>query len=642
MADFFCIVELIKYYDLDNSKLMYHAPFTYKAKMKTSSGFTSYFLTTFGATDATDKEILNIKGCIVDYDNFYSVQLSENDCIDNEESIYFDIAEQMFYIHLNHSLNPYNCIIEYGKVLGYTNDKIRNFNGINYIPLVKSIPNFSIHVDPLRYTRQSFYGGDIVFDNTPVDGTNNGTFDSNEEFTGNDIFIFYGEDGDDYDELYLLSNCYVENTILSMDEIIVKIKDKREQQTIKAPLDVFDDTTFPDINPDLVGDIMPDAYGRLHGVPGICIDSEQNGNKEFHFASVITAAPAPVFYIEIDGVWTITAPAATDYANGRATFAVADIHVDGDNTKGINKIMCVGYFRPYYNPGDIIADLNDRFLNISYNNSNYDTIEWEDEKQYLENVGLYMNDQRELYEWIELLQNGSTVGFQYLFIEGRRTLRLDNPNRTEIDTIYAVEILNNDKLQFNNNEDFFATDAVVFYRKNHTTDEFMRYENNDYHDIVMSQHRKNEQYDTESLLYTESQADDKSIIILEDLQKERPTGKIVLFGKRHFEKLLFDIIDAEISYPGEKIRVDNVDIFVKTDSGTDTYIKTHDINIDHYIKADYTIRDIIINYREYLGWMRFQIIGLYPNFDSGTIEIEIRQRDYSDEFERITGYSPST
>jgi len=643
MSDFFVIAELIKYFLLDNTKLIYHNSFVYKITVKAPTLLDSYFTTIFGAEDDTDKEILNIKGCIVDYENVYSMQTSITDCEDNEESFYYDIANQTFYIHLEHTLNPYTARIEYGKVYGFTNDKIRNFYGIDYIPLIKSIPKYSLKVDPLRYTKQAFYGGDVIFDNTPITGqSNDGTFDSNVEFTGNDIFLLCGENDDGYDDLILIANNYIENTIISMQEIRAITKDKREQQSKKIPVAIFDDTTFPDIDPDLIGDIMPDCYGRKYGIPGICIDSEQAGNKEFHFASVIQAAPAPVFYIEIDGVWTITAPSATDYANGRATFAIADIHKDGDNTKGINKVMCVGYFRPFNNPGDIIADMNDSFLNISYNSSNYNTTEWEDEKQYLENVGLYMDEQKDIWEWIELLQNGSTVGFQYLWVDGKRTLRLDNPNRPITDTIYAVEILNNDTLEFDNNEDFFATDVIINYRKNEESGDFSRFENNDYHEEVMAEHRKNEQYDTESLLYTESQAEDKSIIIMEDLKKERPIGKIRLFGKVHFEKLLFDIIYPELSYPGEKIGSESVDLYIEGDIGEDTYLETDDTDVDVYVDTDYTKRDIIINGREYLGWDRYQIIGLFPDFNTGHIDVEIRQRDYSEEFENITGYLPET
>lgn len=643
MADFFTVVELIKYFEIDTAALMIHTSFVYKSKMKTSSNLsdTSYFFSIFGAEDNTNKQALNIKSVVIGIENYYSMQTSINDCINNEESFYFDISDQMLYIHFNHNVGPSGITVEYGKVFGYTNDKIRNFNGIDYIPLVKSIPNLKLKVDPLRYTQQSFYGGDIIMNNQPVDGSNDGSFDSNQEFTGNDVYIYFGEDGDDYTDLIFIGNNYIENTKISLNEIDVITKDKREQQSVTAPSEKFTISDFPDLDPDLDGEIKPDAYGQCLGVPGICVDSEQAGNKTFYFASVITAAQAPVFKSKQDEKWTTIVPASTDYANGMATFNTADVHVDGDNTKGLLDVRCDGYFRPYYNPADIISDLNDRFLDITYNASNYDTTEWEDEKFYLENIGLYMDEEKELYEWMELIQNGSTVGFQYLFVAGRRTIRLDNPNRESVMTIYAQEIIND--LEFNNNEDFFSTHAVIMYRKNYSTDKYLRYENTDYYYQVLQEHRKSQQYETESLIYTEALAEDKSIIILEDQKKERPTGILLLHGKNYHNLKLFDIIDAEISKPGQKTGEEEVDVYIwGDDDSVDVYVwEDGTTGLDVFSWVDYTKRDIIINYREFLGWMRFQIIGLFPKFN-GNIEIEVRQRDYSDEFERITGYTPGT
>lgn len=642
MADFFCIVELIKYFDLDASKLMIYNSFVYMTKVRTETVLDSYFTTLYGASDNTGKETLNIKGVIVDITNRYDMQTSLNDCEDNEESFYFDIENQILYIHFDHTINPYTHDVEYGKVYGYTNDEIRNFNDINYIPLVKSIPNFSIKVDPLRYTRQAFFGGDIVFNNQPVDGSNNGTFDSNQEFTGNDIFLYFGADGDTYTDLILIANNYIENTIISLDEIVVKTKDKREQQTIKIPTETFNDTDYPDIDPDLVGKTKPDAYGYLNCVPGICINSEQAGAKTFYFASIISfpaLGPVPTFEVYEDEQWISIATAATDYPNGTATFAVADVHVDGDNTKGIKKVRCVAaYYRPEINPADIIADLNDRYLGVPYNSSNYNTTEWVDESTYLSNVGLYLKEQKELYEWIEILQNGTTVGFQYFFDNGLRTIRLDNPNRDASRTIYAVEILND--FSFDNNEQFFSTHAKIEYNRNQQSKETQYYENLDYYNDVIKQHRKEVRYDAEVLWLTEAYAEDKSIIIMEDQQRERPVGKLLLHGKDFFELRLFDIIDAEISYTGETTGQEYADVYVATDDAAEDEYRASDSGYDVYVAVDYTQRDITIHYREFLGWMRFQIIGLYPNFENGDIEIEVRQRDYSDAFDTVTGYTP--
>jgi hypothetical protein len=642
MADFFVIAELIKYFELDTDLLMIESPFVYKAKITTLPTFTSYFLTTFGAEDDTNKEILNIKGLIVDINNFYSIQTSIDDCDDNEHSFYFDFVNQLLYIHLDHNTSPNDCIIEYGKVYGYTNDKVRTFNSVNYLPLLKSIPSFKLKVDPLRYGRQAFYSGSVIFNNHAVDGSEDGSFDSNIEFTGNDIYLLCGNDSDDYDDLILIANNYIENTIISLDEVEVITKDKREQQSTQAPTDTFTLEEFPDLDPDLVGDIKPDAYNSPPSVPGICVNSENAGAKTFYFASVIQSAPAPVFKKYEDDIFVTVVPSATDYTHGMVTFAVADIHVDGDNSKGIFDVICEGTFIDLQNPGDIIAYLNDRYLSITYNSSNYDTTEWEDEKQYLEDISLYMKDEKELFEWIEIIQNGSTVGFQYLFENNKRTLRLDNPNRTPVRNIQSVEILNNGELKFNNNEDFFATHVIVDYKKNNYTDKYMRYQNDDYYNTVFREHRKDTPFPVECLLATEAQADDKSVILLEDLQKERPTGIITLYGKEFYTLKIFDIIMAEISKPGIKTGHVERTIYAagRGTTGTTYTADRGTTGYDLYTATRETIIDIIIGYREYLGSKRFQIIGITPDFENETIDIEIREREYSDLFDSITGYTP--
>jgi hypothetical protein len=616
MADYFLIAEIIKYFDLDNSLLIYHTSFVYKAQLRTDNNFNSYFLSVFGASDNTGKETLNIKGIIVDIDNFYSLQTSLTDCEDNEESFYFDIANQTLYIHLNHLLNPYACTIEYGKVYGYTNDKVRYFNGITYLPELISVPNYKIRVDPLRYTQQAFYGGDFIFNNRPIDGNNNdGKFDSNEEFTGNEIFCYYGETTDEYDDLLLIANNYIYNTILGMDKVIVKTKDKREQQTKKIPIDTFNDTDFPDIDPDLVGDIKPYAFGYLYAVPGICVNSQQSGNKTFYFASNIVTSPAPVYEAYQDDVWTTITPTASDTGPGLITFANADVHIDGDNTKGLYNVRMTGYFvQPYYYPAQIMELINDVFLNVSFNASNYNLTEWNAEKAYLnEEIGIYLDEEKQIYEWFELLQNGSVLGFQYLFLNGKRTIKIDNPNKTPVMTIYAQQILNNSNPQINNNEDFYSSHAKIFYKKNLITGNFLNYKNTDYYNNVIKEHRKEEQYETETLLNTEAQAIDKSKIIMEDQQKERFTTELLVHGKSFFELELFDIINAELSYPGQKTGVE-----------TSGYYET----------------DIKVGYRAFLGMKRLQIIGLDYDFNKGNVLIEVRQRDYSNVFASITGYTP--
>ena len=638
MAKYFTVTEIIKYFELNTNGLFYYSPFVFFIKVSTQNLSDSYFITVFGAVDVTNKEILNIQGLYIDIDNFYPVQESLNDCITTEESIFFDGENQFLYIHINHLLNPYSVLTEYGKTFGYTNDGVRNFNGIDYNPQLISIPNLSNGSDPLQYGRQSFFGGDHVYNNTPVKPGGNGDFDTDEQLHGNDTNVLFGENGNTYEELKRINKNYIDETIIDFEKAILKTKDKREQQSTLIPNEFFNNTDYPFIDDDLIDQIKPEAYGDCVGIPGICINFKETGvNKKFYFSSDIFALN--IVYAKKNNIWDIVAPISVN--NGIIELLDSDAYIDGDNTKGLNDIKANGIFLNYLNPADITSAWNLRYLNVPFNNTNYNTAEWNNEKQYLGDVGIYLDSQKEIYSYIEELQNGSTVGFQYIIEYGKRTIRLDNPNRDPIFRIEAVEIINNNNLKKNNNEELFATDAVVFYEHDYTENKSLRFKNTDYYEQVFRQHRKNKTFEIESLFLSENRARNKSIIIMEDQQKTRFIISVILSDMKYFDLRIYDIVEIELSYPGEKYKTEYVDQKLIKFSGDvpDGIFVTRSAG-DVWKKVNYRRRDIYINKREFEGWQRMQVIGLLPDFTAGIINVTLRQRNYSSEYERITGFTP--
>ena len=135
-------------------------------------------------------------------------------------------------------------------------------------------------------------------------------------------------------------------------------------------------------------------------------------------------------YVEQDD--KITSVSHSGFTNsGLFLLSDADAYQDGDNTKGLRKVYVTGVMRNLTNPADIIVDLNARLANIQYNSTNYNLTEWESEKTALAGVSLYMKDSKSLYDWISLLQSGSTWGFRYEDT-GKRTIRRDDPDRATI------------------------------------------------------------------------------------------------------------------------------------------------------------------------------------------------------------------
>ena len=643
MADYFLIAEILKYFELESDKLFYYSAFVYQVKMTTLDLSACYFFDSlFGAEDTTNKEVLNIRGVYIDIDTYCPNQTTLADCLSDDTTCYFDIANQTLYIHYPYDVNPGIVTVEYGKIYGFTNDEIRTFNSIDYLPELNQIPALQKEIDPLQYESMSFYGGDVIFNNTPVDPSLDGAgrFDDDTQFTGNDVALLYGQDGDTYTDLILICTNFIEKTVSNFLEAIVSTRDKREKESILFPIDTFLAADFPDIADDLKGKIKPVAYGRRWYTPGICVNSKSALSKEFFFSENIFG----IFDVEaeIDKVWTIVVPTATNLVTGIVTLAVADAHIDGDNAKGLNRVRCAAEFSATDIPSFIIRDLNSRALGIDYNASNYNTVEWTSEDAIHENASIYMDTQKDLHEWISILQNSTLVGFQYMFENGRRTIRNDNPNRPYAFIIEAVEILNNYNLEKDNNEDNFFTDAIIQSEKIDSEDEFYyTYQNLDYYEESFREHRRNKTLKLEIDQSNSAVSRYKTAILLDDQHKSRPIIEIVLGDKKYFELRIYDMLYVELSYPGEITGYDNLDHFLFTDSTTlDNFLFTDSTALDNYLFLDYSSQEIRINQREFMGWQRMQVIGLYPDFENGTIRVKLRQRDYSDVFDLYTGYSP--
>jgi len=555
MSEIFTVVEIVKPFSLDVLNFFYISPFIVCSKVTAPIGLNSFFFSVFGAEDTTNKELILIKSIIRDYNNYHSRMENLTDCEGSENSFYYDFTNRLLYIHHDHNINFFSHTWEYGKVYGFTSDKIRDFWGVPYKPEVRNIPNYRLEVDPLQYQNMAFFGGNIELANETAQ------WDSETNLLGNDIYCLIGQEGDDYSDLFLFALNYISNLRRNMTTCVFDSKDKREQQNIKIPLDTFTITDFPLINTDLIGKIKPEAYGSCRGIPGICIDENNAGNpKTFYFASTITGTPD--FYAKKDDLWTAVTPTLIDNSNGTATFALVDCHVDGDSTKGLLAIKATGTFCNFSNPADIIAEWNSRFLGVQFNSSNYNIIEWSLEKVFLKPVGIYLKDQKNIYDWISLLQAGSTVGFQYMIENGKRTIRLDNPNRTTVMDVQAIQILNNGELEEDDNAELFSSHARIQYNQDNSDDLWESTENYDYYDIVFAQHRMDKQFDEDSLLTIQADAEDRAVIVMEDQYKVRPIAPIQVHGKEFFALRLFDLINAELSYPGERKEIKYVDNWI--------------------------------------------------------------------------------
>ena len=751
----------------------------------------------------------------------YTLNLAEmdslEDCQGQEESFYFDAVNQILYIHVTHTENPFAQTIETGLLFGYCSDKVRYFGNQEYKPILLSIPTISQSADPLQYDIMAFSGGSVVL-------SNDGEFDTFEKLYGNTIRLKIGKEGDDYTDLVTIFSGYIKDYTTTTKDITIDIGDNREKLQIQYPTQVFDALTG--LAEDSNGQLIPDGYGSVIQVPAYPIEvgavetlltfdgvddyisladpaslqtnmlsvsawfkTTSNGSQviirkrlygyrlsinnglvyfgiyetsssemyaqstnqyndglwhnavgtyngttvklyvdsllvsEFDGAGTgvifytpdliaigrdggssaeyfngnikdvqyfnrdidatevesiyvgdtvtdglvsrwllnettgttandsvgsndgtISGASWVVFsgmrfrwglsttsvtkaYVEQDDKITEVTPISSTN-DGILLLSEANAYIDGDNTKGLRKVYVTGVMRNLTNPADIIVDLNARLANIQYNSTNYNMTEWEAEKASLADVSLYMDNSKSLYDWISLLQSGSTWGFRYED-SGKRTIRLDDPDRTQITfsdgttIITPVEIRNSD-IPVNQNADLYATSCIVKYGYNHRTQSYSQVENTDYKDAVLQEHRIEKIITLESLLTSKADAEEKALRIMQDQSKVRPIITLELEVSKYTTPRIYDIIQAEVSLLTRESKIPGAWSYVLGDMD----ILGDDLGlIGEVHKLTRTEAYTKNGSRLYFGALKGQVIGIEPMTDTDSVILKIRERD---------------
>jgi hypothetical protein len=573
-------------------------------------------------------EAYQFSNLLVDYAPYYLATTLE-ECIDTSLSYYID--GPTLYVHYSYNHPPFVfASIMYGRLFGFTNRGVKRYNRVTYLSNISSIPRFSEIIDPVAYSKMSDNSGTVVLSNS------DGAFDEMASVFGNDVNIKFGTNDGEYSSLKNIVKYYVNNYAVSLKEASFSLKDKRSLLSTKYPNEFFEQTTYPYLENDHIDKLIPDAFGTCFGVPGICINGDEgNVDKIFKFAGVITTLTA--VYVYRDEQWNdITGDVISiDNSNGTVTLPVSDAHDNGDYTNGILDVKMDGVFRPETNPGDVIAKLNYLSEGIEFLANNYNLMEWESELRPLKDIGIYMAEQKETSEWIELIQNGSVVGFEYMYDYDKITARLDNPNRTPVMSIDNIQVVNMEDVEIDYNAGLYASIAKINYKHDENEDTYLSYINDTFRPDVLEIHRKDYQYETNSLLPTEESAITKSNVIMDDQKQIRPIYRnIKLWGYDFFDLRLYDIVNVDLSIFGIIARIpyimDEYVIFMDQADEDEVIFSSETTSDVDIVFTGVRGKKIVPNTnRTFAGIIRAQIIERELDPENGCVTITIRQRDES-------------
>lgn len=508
----------------------------------------SYWKTWTGI-DESKTGTLNITSFVRDSLYRYSKVDTLLDCIADEQTLYFDIVNQVLYVHFEHGYNIYGNNYSYGLFFGYSNKTVFYLDNIEYLPLIQNSPKVS--------ASQDFNGYDkLTFQNTSLDLLNiDGALDIllNLDIYGNTVNILFVNEylltiGNIYSGPVIpLASYFIEDYTMTMQETVLSLQDLRKSLTTKIPRNLFSDSQYTNISDDTNGKPMPFLYGQVREIPAYVTNGKiTSGNVEYRASEFLTQLSLDgKVYIQNGDVWTAVTPVSVDLANGSFVVSAANAR-NGQTPLKCKLVGPIGLAINY--TSDIIKDINDRFLGIPFTSSNYDLDEWTREEKQLSSGGILFDKLIDSYEAFRVIQNGSIKGFRYEFNQsGKRTIRIDDFSRPVSFNISNVDILNIDEIEVNNDPQYVFGEIQVGYSKSYIDGNYQHYLDNSMIDSVRTKFKQQIRATPDTILYSKANAIQRASNDVAKYSEIRPINKFELYGREYFNIRIYDLVNIEIT-----------------------------------------------------------------------------------------------
>jgi len=441
---------------------------------------------------------LNVNGEI------YSEQTSLANCISTEKSWYYDTSTTKIYAHFEDWHTPdYYKVTAPGAVLGFTNQVDRTcnnyFEDIYYEPLVTSIPNFTKKKDSLFFGILQYQGGTISFDNT------GGYFDdfAQRSLYGQPVRIYLSFEGLPYSDKKQVYSGKVEDFSQDFATFQMRVADIRKLLSRKLPVNVFGSTTYPSMDSKLIGTPIPLIYGSVIKVPAYKTSS---GNWKF----------ADTTYNSIDSGITV-------YKEDGSTFSHSGTGTDGTFTGSDtdDKLFVTCRQSSVENGLDVIADILNRYEDIEYNSSNYDTVEWTAERSGVKDIGLWIG-KGNLMTSVDVINQVCTdnQGIFDVLADGKFTFRTFDKDRVPTFEIYEDELLD-DPVNINSAEEYVSS-VKIEHSKDWKEKEYQIYTDSSYESEVYGKYRQYKEQVFTTALTSSADAQSVANSIMEQLKTIKP------------------------------------------------------------------------------------------------------------------------
>ncbi len=452
-------------------------------------------------------DYLDISSLKVDDDDFVKVYNFAN-LRTQEGSFYYEKLTTKLYIHFYDFDYPLNKIIIPGVVYGFCDkvDRIKGayYNDTYYEPRIESVPSINKSKDPLFFGLMRFEGGNVVLNNK------DGYFD---KFKDANMYrqaarIKFGFEGLDYDEYRTVYTGYIEKYNWNFKKFTVALQDIRKGLSRSLPVNFITKTDYPNLSDSNNHAPKPLIYGKVYNVPLMCLNEEDGSATNYEFLIMDTEYHnvTQVHNVYIDGELLDPANYSVNAATGILTIASTYV---SDALSSVTADVTGANIK---NALAVVRDILHKYDARAFITPNFNTAEWNLAEADARNIGIFINEDKEIQEIIEDCCKASDVQV-IVQDDGKYTARMYYEDRTPVQTIHADEWLGEPQVQ--TDETKFLSSCVVKYAKNYDDDSYLQYRNTAYEQEVLKRYKSYQGKTFETILADEAGAIAKSEVVMQ-------------------------------------------------------------------------------------------------------------------------------
>lgn len=458
--------------------------------------------------DGVEEE--NIKGIIKVYidGSMMDVKTSISDVEDNENTFYYDGNNRNLYVHLTENSRPSLHAVTADTILfAYRKSGDTDYyGGTYYEDRIKSIPSLTRKKEDIYNARFNYGGGTVSLANE--DGNFDNTIENQDIFKEN-CKLLLGFDGLDISEFIDIYTGFIEDVNLSTSNFDLSIKDEKKKFNTSVTPSTFETSTYPYLNEDNIGSVIPVAYGSLRSVPVICTNEEEPGASTFNFKICDTT------YHSIKDITTVSvngssvAFAGEDLNN--ATFTISSANYSpGDEVT----VLMEGYVNDsgdlIENALDIIADMIVNYNSVTFDNTYFNLARWEQSRAF--NINFFANENKKLSEAIQEISISSLITF-LVEDDGRYSARIFDSTAAILDTYTNEDIFDYVSIDYDLQE--MITSVNIKYDKNYSNNEFSSFLDDSLETSLLESYNYEERRGYETTLLNRTDASSYAGLILE-------------------------------------------------------------------------------------------------------------------------------